>query len=243
MPKTKAIFFDLDETLVENQLSVSEVFGQVYHDFSNELGLENKAVFFSELRQRAQQVWSKMFEHTITPEQQLVNCFQQSIAATDAVLDERQQSMAQDMLDHFLHLSWGNVRFQDDAETVLHELNQRGYITGVITNGIELVQLGKIHSLRIDELVDHINVSAQARAHKPLRPVFDQALRSAKVSADQAWMIGDHPLNDVAGGIRAGLTGVYYNPKQHSAEKAFADLDEKPDHTVNTLAEIFLLLD
>jgi len=141
-----------------------------------------------------------MFTRELSPERQLVECFQYSIAATNSVEPKRHRALARDMLDHFLHLSWDNVSYQDNAEAVLEELKDRGIITGIITNGIEQVQLG-------------------------------------------SWMIGDHPTNDVAGGIRAGLTGIYYNPKQHELDRAFANLDERPDHIISSLADVFTILD
>ncbi len=243
MQTVKAIFFDLDETLIENQLSVTDVFGRVYSDFAHELGPNQRKTFFGELRESAQNVWATMFERDMGPESQLVECFERSIAATNNVKPEQHLSLAQDMFEHFLYLSSNNVRFQDNALGVLNELEDRGFITGVITNGIEQVQLGKIRQLGIDTLVHHINISAQARAHKPLHPVFDQATNKAGVAASDAWMIGDHPTNDVAGSIRAGFTGIYYNPKQHNIERAFADLDERPNHVITSLADIFTLLD
>lgn len=214
----------------------------MYTDFTAELGDGNQKPFFTELSHRASTLWGSMFDSDDSPERQLVECFRHSIIATNAVAEYRQLSLAQDMIDHFVALSAGNVQFQDSAEAVLAELNKMGFIVGLITNGIEQVQMGKIKKLDIADKVDHVTISAQAKAHKPAKAVFDLALERASVTADQSWMIGDHPTNDVAGGIRAGLTGVYYNPHQHEPSKAFADLDETPDHTIERLADILGLV-
>lgn len=242
MTYIKAIFFDLDETLIENRMSVTDVFGRMFFDFSDKLGTSNKSVFFGELRERAQTLWAGMFHVSESPEQQLVTCFEHCILATGAVSPEMAPRMAKDMLDHFLFLSAGNVQFQDDAEAVLSKLQEKGYITGIITNGIEQIQLGKVHKLGLNEKVHHVTVSAQARAHKPLNPVFDLALTRAGARPEECWMIGDHPTNDVAGGMRAGMAGVYYNPKFHSLETAFAELTERPNYTINSLSELNDLL-
>lgn len=223
-------------------MSVTEVFGRMFYDFSEQLGESNKSLFFGELRTRAQSLWSEMFLSDESPEQQLVRCFTQCILATNAVAPAASNRMAKDMLDHFLSLSAGNVHFQDNAEAVLSQLQDQGYITGIITNGIEQIQLGKVRKLGLNEKVHHVTVSAQARAHKPLRPVFDLALTRAGVNPEECWMIGDHPTNDVAGGMRAGMEGVYYNPKFHSLETAFADLIERPNYTINGLSELIDLL-
>ena len=103
---------------------------------------------------------------------------------------------------------------------------------------MERVQLGKIHKLEADKAVDHVIVSAQARAHKPHQPVFRMALSAAGVRASQACQIGDHPTNDVAGAIRAGMSGIFYNPKQRCINEAFADLEERPTHVIRSLGDV-----
>lgn len=242
MPKLKAIFFDLDETLIENRLSVTEVFGRMYTDFEDELGPSNQKPFFGTLSECAKNVWSQMFEVDLTPERQLIQCFETSIKATEAVAEARQFSLAQDMFDHFLNLSSNNVRFQDQAEHVLEDLRSIGYQTGIITNGIEQIQLGKIEKLNLVDKVDTVTVSAQARAHKPLAPVFELALSRTGCTAEESMMVGDHPTNDVAGSIRMGMKGIYYNPKQHDVEHAFSALEERPNHVIEEMPGLLSLL-
>ena len=238
MTKTKAVFFDLDETLIENRIPVPELFARMYSDFTTELGHDNKAAFFTELRAKASVLWATMFDTHRSPEEQFRDCFESCITATNAVPKIHRQSLAEDMLAHFLFLSSNNVRFQDNALEVLAELNNLGYQTGIITNGMERVQLGKIHKLEADKAVDHVIVSAQARAHKPNQPVFNLALNAAGVSANQACQIGDHPTNDVAGAIRAGMSGIFYNPKEKCINEAFAELEERPTHVIHSLRDV-----
>ena len=146
------------------------------------------------------------------------------------------------MFEHYLSLSANNVVFHDGAQETLATLRDRGVITGLITNGMEQVQLGKVHSLKIQEQVDYVTVSAQARAHKPYAPVFELALQRANTSAEHAIQVGDHATNDVAGAIRAGLGGVFYNPKGLELEESFADLEERPTHHIRHLKEVLNLI-
>jgi len=215
-----AIFFDLDETLVENRIPIRDLFARMYFDFEQDLGAENQMLFFNVLRQRAANLWSSMFETDVPPEHQFVNCFRHCIAATGLIGKQRSNSLAQQMFDHFQQLSAHNVVFHDGAEQVLQALSNRGIITGIITNGIEQIQLGKIHHLNLHEKVDHVTVSAQARAHKPLPAVFSLALKRANVSAMQAWHVGDHVCNDVAGAIRSGMSGIFYSPEAKNVSDA-----------------------
>lgn len=236
--KLKAVFFDLDETLIENKIPVRELFARMYFDFEEQLGANNKELFFSNLREHAATLWGTMFETDIAPEQQFVNCFAKCVEATDSARGDQALAIGRNMFDHYESLSSNNVVFHDGAVELIAELNARGVITGLITNGMEQIQLGKIHALDIHNKVDHVTVSAQARAHKPHAPVFNLALTRAGVSAEHAIQVGDHATNDVAGAIRAGLGGVFYNPGELVLEESFAGLTERPTHHIKHLNQV-----
>jgi putative hydrolase of the HAD superfamily len=236
--RPKAVFFDLDETLVENRIPIQELFGRMYVDFQDRLGAENRETFFATLRTHAGELWGSMFNSQETPEQLFTNCFVQSINSTGALDNSQGEQLAREMFDHYAYLSSNNVVFHDGALETLAKLSEAGFITGLITNGIEKIQLGKIHQLELQHKVDHVTVSAQARAHKPHAPVFELALTRAGVKANEAWQIGDHATNDVAGAIRAGMSGVFYNPNQHELAEVFSDLHESPSHVIQHLSEV-----
>jgi putative hydrolase of the HAD superfamily len=236
--RPKAIFFDLDETLVENRIPIQELFGRMYVDFQDQLGAENRESFFATLRAHAGNLWGSMFDSQETPEQLFINCFAQSIKSTNSLDELQGRKLAQDMFDHYGYLSSNNVVFHDGALETLAKLSEAGFITGLITNGIEQIQMGKIHQLELQHKVDHVTVSAQARAHKPYAPVFELALSRAGVKANEAWQIGDHATNDVAGAIRAGMSGVFYNPNQLDLANVFSELQESPSHVVHHLSEV-----
>jgi len=238
----KAVFFDLDETLIENKIPVRDLFARMYFDFRDTLGDENQAIFFENLRARASYLWNSMFDTQRSPEQQFVECFAHCVAATKAASGADADKLGRKMFDHYESLSSNNVMFHDGAVSTLAALREQGIVTGLITNGMEQIQLGKIHKLGIHEMVDHVTVSAQARAHKPHAPVFKLALTRAGVLAEQAIQIGDHATNDVAGAIRAGLGGVYYNPKELAIKDSFADLPEVPTHHIQHLSEVLNLV-
>lgn len=236
--KPVAIFFDLDETLIENKLPIRKLFERVYHDFDQRLGTDNQTVFFEVLRHNAAGLWGTMFDSQTSPEQQLAECFEKSILATDALPPDQARSLSREMFEHFLELATSNIALNDGAIDTLTSLSNHGFITGIITNGIEQIQLGKIHKLGLEQEVDHVTVSAQARAHKPHRPVFDLAVSRAQVSVDKAWQVGDHAANDVAAAVRIGMGGVFYNPDLLDIEESFAEFSERPTHTITHLRDV-----
>lgn len=239
----KAIFFDFDETLAENVIPIQDLFAEMYFQFSDQIGVENQEPFFAALRSNAGLLWNRMFDTQETPESQFTNCFKSSIDVLQRFNQQQSSRLAGEMFNRFLELSSVNVKLHDGAEETIEVLNNSGFITGIITNGIESLQLGKIHGLDLHNKVHHVVVSAQARAHKPHARVFELALERANVAANQAWQIGDHPTNDVAGAIRAGMSGIFYDPGKDRLASAFNELAEAPTHTIHNLTEILDLLE
>ncbi|NNC99771.1 MAG: HAD family hydrolase, partial [Gammaproteobacteria bacterium] len=227
-----------DETLVENIIPIQNLFREMYFQFSDQLGAENQDSFFTALRLHAGELWGTMFDRPVTPEQQMLDCFEKSVLASNSHSSQQARELAEQMFHRFTALSTSNVRFNAGATETLAALKDAGFTTGIITNGIEQLQLGKIHTLGLDQQVDHVIVSAQARAHKPHLKVFNLALDQAGVEAEQAWQVGDNAINDVAGAIRAGMGGVFYDPTKEQLHKAFSDLRETPTHVIHDLPEV-----
>lgn len=238
MPKPKAIFFDFDETLAENIIPIQLLFKNMFAPFSDQLGLENESAFFAVFRGQAVDLWQSMFDIDTPPEQQFINCIEISINSLGNHTITEAKLISETMFNHFLQISANNVRFNEGATETLASLKEAGFITGIITNGIEGLQLAKINQLELAQQVDQVVVSAQARAHKPHAKVFEHALAIAGVSADQAWQVGDHATNDVAGAIRAGMGGVFYNPARGELADSFGELAENPTHVAHHLLDV-----
>ncbi len=242
MPKPSTIFFDLDETLVENVTPIQELFSSMYFEFQTELGEDQKDNFFAALRPRIGGLWNTMFLSEESPESQLTRAFGESIDALQRHSTKRSSELGREMFDRFCAKSSANVRLHPGATETLANLRELGFTTGIITNGIEQLQLGKIAALDLANQVDHVIVSAQARAHKPAKQVFDYALEKAAVSAELAWQIGDHATNDVAGAIRAGMSGVFFDPSKEQLETAFTELEVDPTYVIHSLPEVLNIL-
>ena len=242
MPNPKAIFFDLDETLAENIIPIQGLFANLFSQFQDQLGSHKQEQFYTNLRPRIRGLWNAMFNSNTSPENQLMKAFADAIAQLNTLSIEQSEKLGADMFAHLCHSSANNVCLHTGVNSTLAKLRSAGFITGIITNGIEALQLGKICALDLQEQVDHVVVSAQARAHKPHARVFEFALVRAQVTAEEAWQVGDHATNDVAGAIRAGMSGVFFNPNEKPTESAFSDLEVQPTYTISSIPGILQLL-
>lgn len=101
-----------------------------------------------------------------------------------------------------------HCRLRDDARATLAHLRGRVKI-GVVTNGDPTVQHSKIAGAGVQPWVDTIVVSGDVGVHKPGAAPFLAALARLEVAPTDAWMVGDHPDNDIAGAAALGLGTVF----------------------------------
>ena len=238
-PKTlHAVFFDLDETLIKNNIPVRNLFPRVFSDFQDTIGKENRKAFFGVLQHEIKNLWLTMFESDTPAEQQLVTCFIRAINNTNSISQNKTPALAKAMVLHFFKLGSRNVELHDGALETLHSLSKKKIGTGIITNGIKTLQMGKIKHVGLDKYIDTITISSEARAHKPNKAIFDLALSQANVKAENTWFVGDHVTNDIAGSVQAGMNSVYYNPTNLHVENSFTGVIERPNYTINHLTEL-----
>lgn len=96
------------------------------------------------------------------------------------------------------------IRCYDGVLDALSDRRAAGDELVILTNGTVDQQSRKLHHAGLTEVVDRVVISEAVGAKKPDPEIF----RVAMDGAATAWMIGDHAINDIGGGRRAGcLTG------------------------------------
>jgi putative hydrolase of the HAD superfamily len=191
--KPQAIFFDLDDTLTDRKATLRRFAVQYLKDFKTHL--EIAANTFALELERADgggyRSRSEMF-------QILLETLPWKIVPTrDGFLTY--------WINTFPRLA---LPMPGMLETLI-TLKSRGFKLGIITNGQSFQQQTKIEALEVRGLFDTILVSAEVNLRKPSLEIYQLALERLGVEADQAWMVGDHVVNDVLGARGAGLTGVW----------------------------------
>ena len=104
----------------------------------------------------------------------------------------------------------------------------------IVSNGTAKVQEGRIESSGIAKYMDGIFISQILGANKPDKQFFDICFADIPdFSLSETVIIGDSLSSDIKGGINAGITTVWFNPK--GIEN---DNDIKPDYTIKELSEV-----
>ncbi len=123
--------------------------------------------------------------------------------------------------------------FMPGAPELLEEL-YRKYRLYIVSNGTAKVQEGRMGSSGIAKYMDGIFISQILGANKPDKQFFDICFAEIPdFSLSETVIIGDSLSSDIKGGINAGITTVWFNPK--GIEN---DNDIKPDYTIKELSEV-----
>ncbi|MBI5930021.1 MAG: HAD family hydrolase [Chloroflexi bacterium] len=215
---SKAILFDLDDTLLDREGSIEPIASHQYQQYGlQHIPFEAYLARFRELD-----------EHGYAERHQL---FRTLVAEFDISAD------SEEMLWDYRRQTWQVAQLFDDALPVLEAFRQRGYQLGIITNGSTAMQTGKLEATGLLKLVDVALISEQVGLHKPDPLIFQQAAEKLAISPEQCIFVGDHPVRDVMGAHRVGMTAIW-----RVAHLAWPDdLAIKPHHTIHQLSDLLRL--
>ncbi|MGE3819262.1 MAG: HAD family hydrolase [Isosphaeraceae bacterium] len=87
---------------------------------------------------------------------------------------------------------------------MLADLSTR-YVTAIVTNGSARMQRAKLARAGLDGTVGRVFISGDLGSRKPDAGIFQRALSWSRVPPDEALMVGDDSYEDIHGASRAGL--------------------------------------
>lgn len=123
------------------------------------------------------------------------------------------------------------------AADVLADLRAAGVRTGLVSNGGGTTQRRKLAAAGLAGMFDAVVISGEVALRKPDDAIFRLAARRLGVPAGDAWFVGDHPLLDVDGARRAGLTAAWL-----AGVHPWPDDLLRPSHILLTLTELVPLV-
>lgn len=122
------------------------------------------------------------------------------------------------------------VRCRPEVMEGLSSLRTSDWKVAIVTNGTADNQLGKIQQTGLAQVVDAYVISGIEGIRKPDIGLFEIATKRCGMTlADGGWMVGDHPVADIAGGGAAGLRTVWIDRgtwpnHKHDADHVVTDV-------------------
>lgn len=120
-----------------------------------------------------------------------------------------------------------------DAIPMLDELHGKGYKLAILTNGPVDYQREKIVRMGLDKHVDVVVVGDELPYPKPHYTAFKYVCDQIGCDLKDAMYVGDHPINDVDGSRKAGMTGVWFR-----SVGIWLDGVAEPAYSIQTLGEL-----
>lgn len=122
---------------------------------------------------------------------------------------------------------------------LIQQLQARGVLVGLLTNGAEAHQRRKIEALGLDKLVanEHIFISGAYGIDKPDPRIFQLINKQTGTNPAHCTYVGDSWRNDVVGAHRAGWSVVWFNHRQQQRAEAIELTGE-----ATNLAELYQFL-
>jgi len=185
----RAVFFDIDGTLLTEMPLIQLFLPQVYDRLSKKFGISK-----DEARER---FLAEIFGRRDTYDWHDWNFF---FRLFDLDLNY------EELLERYPH----KLHVYPDTVPTLEWLRGEGYKLGVITSGPEYQRL----KLRLAGLLDYFDVVVtreDVKAIKPEPKIFLYALEKLRVEPGEAAMVGDSLSQDVYGAKNVGMTAVWIN--------------------------------
>ena len=200
------IFFDIDETLFDNQRAQHFAALSFYNEFKELQAIYDKPAFLQSWNEITEKSLQRFFANQISFRQQrrtrLTEIFQKDFPRREA--DE--------IFAIYLKFYEKNWRLFDD---VIPCLNLLGPLKlGIISNGEKGQQRQKLRDLNILERFAVIVISDDIGISKPNPKIFWHACDTASENRAECYYVGDNFDTDAKAASEAGLNAIWLNREQ-----------------------------
>ena len=222
MPCYRWLLFDADGTLFDYDHAERAALEQALR----QIGVLFEPGHLAAYRRINQALWQRVEKGEITPGEVKVRRFEQLLEAIGVAYSPT--TLSTSYLDYLANCS----ELVDGAEGVLETLHRK-YRIAILTNGLTVVQRGRLARSVIRHHVSDLVISEEIGAAKPAKQFFDRAFaRLGHPSRREVLMIGDGWASDIQGALQYGVDACWYNPGRkprpaaHEITREIASLSE-----------------
>jgi HAD superfamily hydrolase (TIGR01549 family) len=216
------VLFDLDETLCDHRHSSRTALAEIRsrHEPLARVSLE-------EIESRAYEILSHIHAKVLANE---LSATEARLERIRALFESCGEFPSVDLLDRAAReygIAYRKVqRAVPGSIPLLKALRKNRKIANiaVLTNHLRKIQVAKLESCGLTELIDFMVTSEDVGHLKPAAEIFQAALNQAGVGPTDAVMVGDSWEGDVVGAKEAGLRAVWFNPRAEEPRSGSLDV-------------------
>ncbi|XP_069463892.1 N-acylneuraminate-9-phosphatase [Ambystoma mexicanum] len=230
----KAVFFDLDNTLIDtagaNERAVQEVISLLKNAYQYN---EEEGQFLCE-RYHAKLLLESFDPSTVNIDDLRILHWEEAIEET------RHSATCKNMAAECYYL-WKSTRLQhlkltEETRCLLTDLRKIAKLL-LLTNGEKHVQWEKIEACACRSYFDAIVVGGEHREEKPSPSIFRYCCDLLGVQPQDCVMVGDNLDTDIQGGLNAGLKATIWVNKAAPVGRK-ENLVPLPDFTIHSVLDL-----
>ncbi|CCN69379.1 HAD-IA family hydrolase [Vibrio nigripulchritudo] len=229
----KAVYFDLDNTLVDRNASIDKFSHEFVRHFSTQLknpNVESIAATIKDIDNGGYLPADSKYDRI----------YKALGAELPAILEWRTTPSSEEIEQFWIdHIPECAVEM-DGASDLISTLKSAGMYLGIISNGEEWSRQRTARATSFASSFDQIVSSEVAQSNKPDPKIFIETAKAAGFKPEECIYVGDHPINDIQGASEAGmhpiwLSGFHSHPSQALLFKSADHLSEVLDHCLATI--------
>lgn len=243
MPLPTAIFFDMDDTLLDAYAKPLDAWRRLLGQHAGLLGAVAIEDLLAAILAHSRPFWGDR-ANALRWRQDIAGARRQVVRLAFASLNAADHPSADFLADAFTRMRHDEYRLFPDTIATLDGLRAQGVRLALITNGASDMQRHKIERFDLARHFDHIQIEGEFGRGKPELDVYHHALSRMAVSPAQTWMVGDNLEWDVLAPQSLGIHGIWYDFHRAGLAGAMhtgvaAPMPEaKPDRIIHRLTEL-----
>lgn len=237
-PVPKAILFDLDDTILEYDVSADRVWRSVVAELADgAAGLDTER-FMAALVEYRDWYWGDPDRHR-RGRLDLVRSRREVVSGTFDLMGLVAPALANEIADAYSVQRELAVKPFPGAVETLASVRAKGIRMALITNGASAGQRGKIQRFGLEAFFDCILIEGEFGAGKPDERVYLHAIDQLDTHPSEAWMVGDNLEWEVATPQRLGIYSIWVDSRGTGLPET---TNVRPDRIIPTLSALMSFL-
>ena len=240
--KYKAIFIDIDDTLLDYVPCCREAFDAAMKALITTFRIRNiDRISEEQLFELFFGISGRLFSeakrglHSVAEVMELYprEFVERMSELANERVSEDELSLRTDTFKHAFRAAWGETHTMvDGARETLEALQKKGYRLFAASNSFGHLQRSRLKRAGILAYFEDTYISMDIGYDKPDLRFFEHALRQCQLDASDVLMVGDSMTTDILGAQKAGIDACFFNrrpeeqPDTRAADYEIRRLDE-----------------
>lgn len=229
----EAFLFDLDATLIVNELGYEGVWLQVCERHASALGIESERLH-AEIMAVSHSYWRDPERHRVQ-RLRILQSRREVVHLAGERLGLGNPSGLTRVADDYHTTKERGGKLSPGTLELLAWLRGSGVQLGLVTNGASEPQRAKIDQFELAPLFDTVLVEGEFGLGKPDERVYREILGRLGAEPENSWIVGDNLEWEVATPQRLGIFAIWHDFNRRGLP---ADTSVSPDRIVHSMSDV-----